>query len=123
MTSSYVGVGVYFVLGIAFVAATLITSWLLRPHHPHQEKLTTYECGERPSGGAWVQFRVLFYVIAISFVVFDVEVVFMIPWAIGFQDLSRNGQGLYALGVMLVFVVLLLVGWLWEMRRRAYDWE
>lgn len=123
MHGSYVSVGIFFLLGIAFVAGTFAASWLLRPHHPHQEKLATYECGERPSGGAWIQFRIIFYCLALSFVVFDVEVVYLIPWALGLNDFAASGQGWYAIGAGGLFLFILLLGWVWEIRRKAYDWE
>ncbi len=123
MHGSYVSVGIFFLLGIAFVAATLATSWLLRPHHAHKEKLATYECGEKPRGGAWVQFRIVFYCFALSFVVFDVEVVYLIPWAVGLREMDALGHGWYAVGAMSLFLAILLVGWLWELRRKAYEWE
>lgn len=123
MHDSYIGVGVFFVLGIAFVAGTFAASWLLRPHHPHPEKLVTYECGEKPTGGAWIQFRIVFYCIALSFVIFDVEVVYLIPWGLALGRMDAAGQAPLALGAMGLFLLVLMLGWLWEMRRRAYDWE
>jgi NADH-quinone oxidoreductase subunit A len=123
MSGSYAGVGVFFALGIAFVAAVFATSWLLRPHHPHPEKLETYECGERPTGGAWVQFRVVFYLFALIFVVFDVEVAFVIPWAVIFRDLAHQGHAWFALAEMVVFLAILFVGWLFAYRRGCFDWE
>lgn len=123
MASSYIGVGVYFLLGIAFVAGTLGASWLLRPHHPHPEKLATYECGERPVGPPWFQFRIVFYVFALAFVIFDVEIVYLFPWAVVLKDLTNNQMGWFAIVEMLVFVAILLVGWLFALRRGAFDWE
>ncbi|MBI2297549.1 MAG: NADH-quinone oxidoreductase subunit A [Armatimonadetes bacterium] len=123
MADGYLGVGIFFVLGCLFVGGTLGASWLLRPHHPHAEKLVTYECGERPSGRAWVQFRIIFYIFALVFVVFDVEVVYLIPWAVVVRDLSHVGRGWFALMEMFVFAAILLVGWLFALRRGAFDWE
>ncbi len=123
MHASYVGVGVFFLLGTAFVAGTFAASWLLRPHHPHVEKLATYECGERPRGGAWVQFRIVFYVFALIFVLFDVEVVYIIPWALVVGDLDQAGMGLFAVAEMAVFIAILMVGWLFALRRGCFDWE
>lgn len=123
MYGTYIGVGVFFLLGVAFVAGTFSASWLLRPHHAHAEKLVTYECGEKPTGGAWVQFRIIFYLFALIFVVFDVEVVFVIPWAVAFKDLCGMHQALFALGEMLTFMAILMVGWLFAYRRGCFEWE
>lgn len=123
MSESYVGVAVFFLLGIAFVAGTFGASWLVRPHHPHREKLATYECGERPAGSAWVQFRIVYYKFALSFVIFDVEVVFLIPWAVALRDYTQSGLGFYAVFVAAFFLAILLAGWLWEVCRGAYNWE
>lgn len=123
MDGSNIAVAVFFVLGIVFVAGTLAASWMVRPHHPHPEKLASYECGERPVGPAWVQFRIIFYLFALDFVIFDVEVIYLVPWALSYKDFLMNGQGLYAVGAMLVFVVILLIGWLISWRRGCFDWE
>jgi NADH-quinone oxidoreductase subunit A len=123
MHGSYVGVGVFLLLGIVFVAGTFAASWMVRPHHPHREKLTTYECGERPTGGAWVQFRIIFYLFALVFVVFDVEVVFIVPWAVVLKELADIGAGWFALGEMAAFLAILLVGWLFALRRGCFEWE
>ncbi|MBI5835377.1 MAG: NADH-quinone oxidoreductase subunit A [Armatimonadetes bacterium] len=123
MHASYATVGVFLLLGLAFVGGTFAASWLLRPHHPHREKLATYECGERPLGNAWVQFRVVFYLFALVFVVFDVEVVFLVPWALVFRDVTKAGMGWFALGEMVVFLAILMAGWWFAYRRGCFDWE
>jgi NADH-quinone oxidoreductase subunit A len=123
MTANYIGVAVFFVLSIAFVAGTFTASWFLRPHRPYAEKLTTYECGERPVGGAWVQFRIVFYLFTLAFVLFDVEVVFIIPWAIVVGDFAKLGLGVFVIAEMLVFLAILLVGWLFALRRGVFNWE
>ncbi|NUP99946.1 MAG: NADH-quinone oxidoreductase subunit A [Armatimonadetes bacterium] len=123
MHGSYASVGIFFLLGIAFVAGTFTASWLLRPHHPHKEKLATYECGERVRGGAWVQFRIVFYIFALIFVVFDVEVIYLLPWALVVNDFSQMGLGGYVLLEMLAFLGILMVGWLFALRRGCFDWE
>lgn len=123
MTEPYIAVGVFLLLGTVFVAGTFAASWVLRPHHPHPEKLATYECGERPAGRAWSQFRVVYAKFALSFVIFDVEVIFLIPWVVVYRDYIGEGLGLYALLVMGFFLAVLLAGWIWELCRGAYQWE
>ncbi|MCG8477156.1 MAG: NADH-quinone oxidoreductase subunit A, partial [Cytophagales bacterium] len=68
------------------VLATFLISWLIRPSRPSAEKLTTYECGEDPSGSAWGQFNMRFYIVALMFILFDVEIVFLFPWAVVFGN-------------------------------------
>ena len=118
--------GLIFILsGLAVVipASMLILSWLLskvkiRPKKPNLVKNSLYECGMEPIGGPWRQFNVRYYLFALMFVVFDVAVIFIYPWAIRFKHL-----GLFALIEMLVFVLILVVGWMYAWRKRAMDWR
>ncbi len=109
---------IFLILGIVFVAGGLITSWILRPHRPYPEKLTSYECGEEPIGQAWVRFNVRFYVIALVFLIFDVEVVFLFPWALVYREL-----GLFAFIEMAVFLLILLVGLAYVWVKGDLDWD
>src|SRR5882672_2445870 len=88
---------------VGFLVVNLIVWWIIRPSRYSEEKLTTYECGENPTGSAWVQFNIRFYVFALIFVVFDVEAVFLLPWAVVFRKLSRT-QGLLPFVEGLVFL-------------------
>jgi len=118
--------GLIFILsGLAVVipASMLILSWLLslvkiRPKKPNLVKNSLYECGMEPIGGPWRQFNVRYYIFALMFVVFDVEVIFIYPWAVRFKHL-----GLFALIEMLVFVLILVVGWMYAWRKKAMDWR
>jgi NADH-quinone oxidoreductase subunit A len=110
---------------IAFIvpASMLLLSWLasrlgVRPNNPNPVKLDTYECGMQAIGGRWRQFNFRYYMYAILFVVFDVEVVFLYPWATKFLQLE-----LFALIEMAVFVLILLVGWAYAWRKRDLEWE
>ena len=89
----------------------------LRPSRHSEEKLTTYECGEDPVGGAWVQFNIRFYVFALIFVVFDVEAVFLLPWATVFREI-----GLVAYLEGLVFIAILVVALAYVGRKGALAW-
>ena len=93
------------ILGIIMVAVPLIVQSLVAPSKKSKEKLETYECGEESEGSAWLQFNIRFYVIALIFLIFDVEVVFLFPWAVVFKDL-----GLLAMVEMAIFLVILIVG-------------
>jgi NADH-quinone oxidoreductase subunit A len=101
--------------GIVFVLGGLLTAWLIRPHRPNVEKLATYESGEEPAGAAWGQFNVRFYIVALVFILFDVELVFLFPWAtiFGQQELIEATNGLwgwFALIEMFLFIAILAIG-------------
>ena len=111
MLFEYATVLVFILLGAITVALMLGLSRLLAPGNPTPVKLSTYECGEVPYGSSWVQFNIRFYVVALIFIIFDVEVALLYPWAVVFQRL-----GLLAFVEGFVFVVILLVGlaYLWK---------
>jgi NADH-quinone oxidoreductase subunit A len=120
----FLTVAVFVIVGVGFVTVTLIASWVFRPHRPSAEKLTTYECGEEPVGPAWLQFRVGYYIYALIFLIFDVEAVFIFPWAAEMLGFSRN-QGLAALGLidMVIFVGVLAVGLVYAWRKGVLEWK
>ncbi len=109
---------IFILLGVIFVAAGLIAAWVLRPHRPYPEKNATYECGEEPIGSAWVRLNIRFYVVALIFLIFDVEVVFLFPWALVFRSL-----GMYAFLEMAVFLVILLVGYAYVWVKGDLAWD
>ena len=104
-------------LGIIMVAVPLIVQWLIAPSKKTKEKLETYECGEVPEGSAWLQFNIRFYVIALIFLIFDVEVVFLFPWAVVFKEL-----GLLAMVEMSIFLVILIAGLAYVWVKSDLDW-
>ena len=108
---------IFFLFGAVFVILNLFMSRLIRPAKPSAEKGSTYECGEIPLGGSWIQFNMRFYVIALVFLVFEVEVIFMFPWAVVLQPI-----GVYALVEMLLFIAILLVGYAYVWRKGDLDW-
>ena len=93
------------ILGIVMVAIPLVISWLVAPSNKTKDKLDTYECGEEAEGSAWLQFNIRFYIIALIFLIFDVEVVFLFPWAVVFKEM-----GLLALIEMGIFLLILITG-------------
>jgi len=107
----------FLVFGGVFVAAILYLAKLLRPHNPQQQKNETYECGEEIVGPSWIQFNIRFYVIALIFIVFDVEIIFLFPWAVVFKQL-----GLFAFTEMLIFIGILLVGLGYVWKRGDLEW-
>ncbi|MFH0803258.1 MAG: NADH-quinone oxidoreductase subunit A [bacterium] len=117
MTLEYGYVGLFLFTGVFLVLAAFATSWLLRPRRPSEEKLSTYECGEKPFGEARFQFNVRYYLFAVLFVVFDVEAAFLIPWAVLFRTLGWAG-----LLEVLIFLGLLGVAYAWAWRTGAMEW-
>jgi NADH-quinone oxidoreductase subunit A len=109
---------IFFIVGALFVAGGLVTSWILRPHRPYPEKLTSYECGEEPIGSAWIRFNIRFYVIALIFLIFEVEIVFLFPWALVYRSL-----GLVAFLEMAVFLAILLVGLAYVWVKGDLEWD
>ena len=110
-------------LAIALVALPLVIQYLVSPrHNKTDDKQMSYECGEVPEGSAWVKFNVRFYVIALIFIIFDVEVIFLFPWAVIFQELSANGLGLLAFVEMFIFVLILIVGFAYVWVKGDLDW-
>ena len=96
--------------------------WLLRPSNPEARKLSTYECGEPPSGSAWINFNIRFYLIALIFVIFDVEVAFVYPVAVAFREYVMQGRGLQALAELLTFVLILFVGLVYVWAKHDLEW-
>lgn len=109
---------IFVLLGAIFVVAIVYLSKLIRPARPTKEKLTTYECGENPEGSPWIKFNIRFYVVALIFLIFDVEVVLLIPWALGYKAFGLTG---FLVG--LVFLVLLGLGMAYEWRKGDLEWE
>ena len=104
-------------LAIFFVLGSLLAGRLLRPNHPTAEKSMIYECGEKPIGQAWFNFNPRFYLIALVFVIFEVEIAFMFPVAAVYRSFIENGQGMLAFFEIFVFVAILSVGlaYVWAM--------
>ncbi len=123
MHADFATVLIFILFGVFFGLLALGIARLLRPHNPHPEKLVTYECGELPQGSAWVRFNVRFYLIALFFIVFDVEVIFLYPWAVVFRQLAAApGLGLLALLEMLLFLAILVVGLAYVWAKGDLDW-
>jgi NADH-quinone oxidoreductase subunit A len=101
----------YIVGGVLFVLSALIVSFLVRPNRPNAEKLSTYESGEEPVGTAWSQFNMRFYIIALIFILFEVELIFLFPWATIFanEELINETNGLWGVFTMVEMVIFILI--------------
>lgn len=123
MQSAYIPVLLYAVLVMAFPAVTLILAKYIRPSSTSfGAKLKPYECGIPPESDARGRYSVRFYIVAMLFVIFDVETMFLIPWAILYKGWVAMHQGLFALVSMVVFLGILLAGYLWLYKKGALEW-
>lgn len=118
---------VYFVAAVAFGVVTIWISRLAAPQRPYPEKNSTYECGEVPVGQAWVRFNISYYIFALIFVIFDVESIFIYPWAVIYKGLFDKSvthavSGTFALLEMTVFVGILVLGLLYAWRKGVLKW-
>ncbi len=115
---NYVIVALFISIGILLPAIALSIGRWLRPHRPLDEKLTTYESGNEPVGIGQIRYNIRYYLFALMFVIFDVEAVFLYPWAVAYRKL-----GLFALVEMLIFVSLLLIGLLYAWKKKVLQWN
>jgi len=115
--TEYIAILVFLLAGTGIVLFTFFLSRLIRPHHPYPEKSLNYECAEEPVGSSWFQFNNRFYIFALIFVVFDVEAVFLFPWAVAFGKL-----GLYAFVEMVIFIVILFYGIYYAWKKGVLKW-
>ena len=118
MYFDYLNALVFAAVGFVFVFANLVLASILRPKRKTDVGLETYECGEEPDGVAWVRFHPRYYVVALIFVLFDVETVFILPWALNIRPLGST-----AIIEMVLFMGILLLGWLYAVRKGAIKWQ
>lgn len=112
----FIGIFVLFAAGFAVLPIGL-ARWV-RPRKPSPLKQTSYECGIEPVGDPWIQFRVQYYVYALVFVIFDVETIYLYPWAVGFKHL-----GLLGFAEMIIFLAILAVGLIYAWKKKALEWD
>ena len=118
MYQNYLPVLILIIFAVILIALPLVIQHLISPrNNKGGEKLIPYECGELPEGSAWVKFNIRFYIIALIFIIFDVEVIFMFPWAIVYKE-----YGLLGFIEMLLFVSILLVGFFYVWKKGDLDW-
>ncbi len=107
----------FIIFAFLFVGISLFIARLIRPKRPTNEKLKIYECGEDTLGSPWVKFNIRFYVVALIFLIFDVEVVLLFPWALTYQD-----YGVYGFLVGIIFLIILAIGMAYEWRKGDLEW-
>ena len=118
MYQDYLPIIIYTALAVVLIGLPLALQYILSPRQNKSgDKLIPYECGEIPEGSAWVQFNIRFYVIALIFLIFDVEIVFLFPWAVVYQQL-----GLLAFIEAFIFVLILIVGFVYVWAKGDLEW-
>ncbi|MBT1710253.1 NADH-quinone oxidoreductase subunit A [Fulvivirgaceae bacterium PWU5] len=114
----YLPIGLMFLFALGFVVVTMVATHLLGPKRKSKVKLEAFECGIESKGNARIPFNIKYFLVAILFVLFDVEVIFMYPWAVNFKHL-----GLMGFVEMVTFMALLLVGFFYLLKKGALKWE
>lgn len=117
MPQNYIPIFLFMLVALAIPVVTLVIAKAVRPDNPEKAKLMPYECGIDPVSGTRVRYTVRFYIVAILFVVFDVETIFLFPWAVQFKLL-----GLFGFIEMMVFLAILVVGYIWIWKKGALEW-
>ena len=117
MLSDWLFIGVFLILAPVFPALALLVPRLIAPRKPFPLKTETYECGIETVGNTWVQFRVQYYIFALVFLIFDVETVFLYPWAVAFDQLP-----LFAVLEGILFILILVVGLVYAWRKGVLEW-
>ncbi|MAT57870.1 MAG: NADH-quinone oxidoreductase subunit A [Ignavibacteriae bacterium] len=117
MLTEFGKIFIFILVAILFTIIAIYAAKLIRPSRPTKEKLDVYECGENIEGTPWVKFNIRFYVVALIFLIFDVEVVLLFPWALTYQD-----YGIYGFLVGIIFLVVLGLGMAYEWRKGDLEW-
>ena len=117
MPEGYLPIFIFLVLCISFPVITLIAAKLIRPNAPTVTKLEAYECGIKAASDSRGRYTVRFYIVAILFVIFDVETIFLFPWAVRYKQL-----GWFGVSEIAVFLAILIVGYVWALKKGAFEW-
>ena len=115
--NEWIFIGIFFAICWIFPAMPILLAYFMRPRRPNKVKTETYECGIETIGDSWVQFKVQYYLYALVFLIFDIETIFLFPWAVAYKQLS-----LFALFEMVIFIVLLAVALVYAWRKGALEW-
>lgn len=114
----YLFIGVFVLFAMVFPVLPIVLAKFVAPRKPSFIKNSSYECGLEAQGDSWIQFRIQYYIFALIFVIFDIETIFIYPWAVAFKRL-----GLFAFIEMMIFIAILGFGLVWAWRKNALEWE
>jgi NADH-quinone oxidoreductase subunit A len=118
MLENYFPILLFILVGLGVGVGPMLAGWLLGPHRPDAEKLSPYECGFEAFEDARMKFDVRYYLVAILFILFDLEIAFLFPWAVVLEEL-----GMFGFVSMVIFLAILVVGFIYEWMKGALDWE
>ena len=116
--SSYLFIAIFLGVALIFPILPLILAKFIAPKKPSAIKQASYECGVEAKGDAWVQIRVQYYIFAIIFLIFDIETIFVFPWAVAYKQL-----GLFAFVEMMIFLAILIGGWAYAWKKGVLEWD
>jgi len=120
--NDWIAIGALALVAVGIPIGMMVVSALLRPSVPETSKRATYESGEVPTGGTRIRFNIQYYMVALLFVVFDIETVLLFPWAVVYTDALGEYGAIEAVAPMVAFVLILLVGLAWAWRTGAVQW-
>ena len=113
----WIFVGLFFIVGLIIPVGAIVVAWILGPKRPNPIKESTYECGIETVGDSWVQFKAQYYIFALVFLIFDVETVFLFPWAV-----KLGGLGMFAVIEGIIFILILIAGLSYAWRKGMLEW-
>ncbi len=122
MLFNFANILIFLLVAFGFVFVSLLLGRMVRPQAPTPEKLATYECGELPTGPAWMNFNIRFYMLGLLFIIFDVEIAFMFPVGTVFKKWIADGNGLLALAEIALFVLILTLGLVYAWLKGDLEW-
>lgn len=122
MIESYIPIMIILFISIGFAIINVNMSWLVGPTRPNREKLSTYESGMEPVGTAREKFSVKYYMVSVLFILFDIEVVFLYPWAVSFMNFDP-AKMVYSFVSVIVFVIILFIGYFYVIKKGALKWD
>ena len=123
MAVEFVPIAILFVMAVGLAFTVVVLGHLMGPRRPTARKSAPYESGMKPIGPGTRRISVRFYLIAVLFILFDVEIVFFLPWAVTLRSFASQGWGLFAFAEMTFFIIILLVGYIYAWKKGALEWE
>ena len=118
MLANYLPILLFLVLGLVFGLAPMVMGFMLAPHRPDEQKLSPYECGFEAFEDSRMKFDVRYYLVAILFIIFDLEIAFLFPWAVVLDEI-----GMFGFLAMVIFLTILVIGFVYEWKKGALEWE
>jgi NADH-quinone oxidoreductase subunit A len=120
--TDYLPILLMFIVAAGFAVGNVLLSQYVGQRKSTRTKLMPYECGKDPVGSARERFSVKFYLVGMIFILFDIEVIFLVPWAVVFRRIAAAGNGTFVYAEMMIFIVLLLAGYIYVVKKGAFDW-